>query len=333
MPADLRSLVPRLAGLRVLVVGDIILDHFVRGRASRISPEAPVPVVNVHQEEYLLGGAANVLGNIVALGGRAELCGLIGDDAMGDRLLALLAGPGGAGPGLVRADRPTTVKTRVLAQGQQIARIDREETGPPPASALDRMLACLENDIARFDAVLVSDYAKGVVGESAMQALRRGLDRARRETGRPIPWVIDPKPVNMAHFAGATVITPNHHEAARMAQLPIRGEENLQAAARTIRDELSCGAVLITRGEAGMALLEGDGPETSLTLIPTEAREVFDVTGAGDTVAATLALGLAAGLDMRAAARLANHAAGIVVGKVGTAAVGAAELARALPAG
>ena len=330
MPAALRSLVPRLAGLRVLVVGDIILDHFVRGRATRISPEAPVPVVNVQQEEHLLGGAANVLGNITALGGRAELCGLIGCDAMGDRLLALLAGPGGAGPGLVRVDRPTTMKTRVLAQGQQIVRIDREETGPPPDDALGPMLAYLENDIARFDAVLVSDYAKGVVGERTMQALRHGLDKARRKSGRAIPWVIDPKPVNMAHFAGATVITPNHHEAAHMAQLPIQGEENLLAAARVIQDELACEAVLVTRGEAGMALLEGEGP---LELIPTEAREVFDVTGAGDTVAATLALGLAAGLDMHAAARLANHAAGIVVGKVGTAAVTAAELEQSLPAG
>ena len=324
---DLHALVPRFTGLRVLVIGDIILDHFVRGKASRISPEAPVPVVNVQQEEYLLGGSANVLNNIVALGGEAELCGIVGQDEAADRVLAALATRGDRGAGIVRTQRPTTLKTRVLAQGQQIVRIDREESGPLPSEALHQVVEWLDQNLARFDAVLVSDYAKGMVGESTMQALRHALDQARR-SGRPIPWVVDPKPVNMAHFSGASVVTPNHHEAAQMSGLPIRGEENLLAAARIIQSELSCAAVLITRGSGGMALLEGNTP---LQRIPTVAREVFDVTGAGDTVAATLALGLAAGAAMREAAMLANHAAGIVVGKVGTATASVSELLAVLP--
>lgn len=326
--SDLRTLVPRFTGLHVLVIGDIILDHFVRGKASRISPEAPVPVVSVQREEYLLGGSANVLSNIVALGGRAEICGMIGQDPMGDKVLGLLSMVGDVGSGIVRTGRPTTLKTRVLAQGQQIVRIDREETGPLPTGALERLMDWLGCNLSRFDAVLVSDYAKGMVSESTMQTLRHALDDARRTSGRPIPWVVDPKPVNMPHFAGASIITPNHHEAARMSGLPIRGEENLLAAARAIQDELALQAVLITRGSGGMALLENDRP---MQLIPTVAKEVFDVTGAGDTVAATLALGLAAGGSMSEAARLANHAAGIVVGKIGTAAVSVPELLAALP--
>lgn len=323
---------PDFTGLRVLVIGDVILDHFVRGTAARISPEAPVPVVNVREEEYLPGGAANVLANIVSLGGEAELCGFIGRDAAGDRMLDLLARFGDRGRGIVRCERPTTLKTRVLAQGQQIVRIDREESGPPDAEALAQLTAFFDAGLHRFDAVMVSDYAKGVVSGAAMQALRRALARERAQTGKALPWVVDPKPANMAHFTEATVITPNHHEAARMAGLADaaglagRGEDRLPAAARFIRDQLACAAVLVTRGEAGMALLEGD----ELTLIPTVAREVFDVTGAGDTVAAVLTLGLAAGMPMLDAAMLANQAAGIVVGKVGTATLGARELAAAI---
>ncbi len=326
---DLHALVPRFAGTRVLVIGDIILDRFLWGNASRISPEAPVPVVNVHKEDYLLGGSANVLSNITALGGRAELCGLIGNDAMGDKVLDLIAAGGEIGTGIVRNERPTTLKTRVLAQGQQIVRIDQEETGPPPPAALHQLIAYLQDNLHRFDAVMVSDYAKGVVNESSMQALRHALERERLASGRPLPLVVDPKPVNMPHFTGVSIITPNHHEAMQMSALRIEGEENLLAAAHTIRDELSCSAVLITRGEAGMALLQGEGP---LVLIPTVAKEVFDVTGAGDTVAATLTLGLASGASMEQAARLANYAAGVVVGKVGTATVSVSELLSVLPA-
>lgn len=323
----LRELIPRFAGARVLVIGDIIVDHFLWGTATRISPEAPVPVVNVLREDLLLGGSANVLRNIVSLGGRAALCGLIGDDGMGRTAVGLVEALGADSEGMVRDLRPTTVKTRVVAQGQQVVRFDREQTGAPAKKALDGLLGYLERHLAGFDAVMVSDYAKGVVGEELMARLRQQLERVRQGGKKSLPLIVDPKPVNMHFFLGATVITPNHLEAGQMAGLRIEDPSSLLAAARQIREDICCEAVLITRGEAGMALLEG---ERELVTIPTMAKEVYDVTGAGDTVAATLSLGLAAGCSMREAAALANHAAGIVVGKVGTACVTAAELVDAL---
>lgn len=319
----LRLLVPRLAQARVLVIGDIIIDHFLWGMASRISPEAPVPVVDVQREELLLGGSANVLRNIVSLGGTGALCGLIGDDAMGRKVIELVEALGASTDGLVVGGRPTTVKTRVVAQGQQVVRFDREQTGPPTKRSLDQLLGYLEDHLHAFDAVMVSDYAKGVIGDPLMTRLRQLLTAIREREQRPLPLIVDPKPTNFHCFVGATVITPNHHEAMQMASIRIADGHSLLAAARQIREDLGCEAVLITRGEAGMALLQADG---DLVTIPTMAKEVYDVTGAGDTVAATLALGLAAGCSMNDAAVLANHAAGIVVGKVGTASVSAAEL-------
>ena len=323
----LQELVPRLAGARVLVVGDIIVDHFLWGTATRISPEAPVPVVNVRRENLLLGGSANVLRNIVSLGGSGALCGMIGDDAMGHTAVDLVEALGAASEGMVRGGRPTTVKTRVVAQGQQIVRFDREQTGVPEKEALEGLLGYLDQHLAEFDAVMVSDYAKGVVGEELMARLRQQLDRVRVAEKKRLPLIVDPKPANMHFFLGATVITPNHLEASQMAGIRIEDEPSLLAAARHIREEICCEAVLITRGEAGMALLEG---ERELVTIPTMAKEVYDVTGAGDTVAATLSLGLASGCSMREAAVLANYAAGIVVGKVGTACVTATELLETL---
>ncbi len=319
----LRKLVPRFAGARVLVIGDIIIDHFLWGTVSRISPEAPVPVVNVNREELLLGGSANVLRNIISLGGQGALCGLIGDDPMGEKAVALVQALGASSEGMVRGQRPTTVKTRVVAQSQQIVRFDREETGVPARETLEAMLQYLEGHVDEFDAVVVSDYAKGVINEQLMSTLRQLLLGIRARKRKRLPLIVDPKPSNLHYFVGATVITPNHHEAIRMSGIAIDDERGLLAAARQIREEIGCEAVLITRGEAGMALLEGD---QDLVTIPTMAKEVYDVTGAGDTVAATLSLGLAAGCAMTEAAILANYAAGIVVGKVGTASVSADEL-------
>ncbi len=319
----LRDLVPRFAGARVLVVGDIIVDHFLWGIATRISPEAPVPVVNVKREDLLLGGSANVLRNIVSLGGSGALCGVIGDDAMGQLAMDMVENLGASTAGMVRDRRPTTIKTRVVAQGQQIVRFDREQTGVPEETSLERLLRFLDRHLAEFDAVVVSDYAKGVVGQTLMDQLRQCLDRIRMAEGRSLPLIVDPKPANTKLFRGATVITPNHLEAGQMAGIRIEDEPSLLAAASRIRSELGCQAVLVTRGEAGMALLE-TGQE--IVTIPTMAKEVYDVTGAGDTVAATLSLGLASGCSMREAAVLANHAAGIVVGKVGTACVSMNEL-------
>jgi D-beta-D-heptose 7-phosphate kinase/D-beta-D-heptose 1-phosphate adenosyltransferase len=325
---SLRDVIPRFSNAKVLVIGDIIIDHFLWGTATRISPEAPVPVVNVRREELLLGGSANVLRNIVSLGGKGALCGIIGDDAMGRKAVELVEELGVPTQGLVVGQRPTTIKTRVVAQGQQVVRFDREQTGVPSKSSLNALLSYLEEHVHSFDAVMVSDYAKGVVSEQLMIRLHQLLHAARSREKRKLPLIVDPKPSNIHCFVGATVITPNHHEAMQMAGIRISDEPSLIAAARHLRDDIGCEAVLITRGEAGMALLQDDD---QLVTIPTMAKEVYDVTGAGDTVAATLALGLAAGCTMNDAAILANHAAGIVVGKIGTACVSAVELRDAIP--
>jgi len=326
----LRDIVRRFQDRRILIVGDVIVDHFIWGTVSRISPEAPVPVVNVTREEFLLGGSANVLKNVYALGGCGSLCGIIGRDDMGQRLLDLVRGLGAPLDGLVVGRRPTTVKTRIVAQHQQVVRFDRERVAPPSPDVLERMLGFLEREMGGFDAVMISDYAKGVVGKELMDRIRRLRRQAAGDGGEEMPLVVDPKPVNTECFHGATVVTPNHLEAAQMSGIPISSEERLWAAAREIRDRLRCRSVLITRGEAGMALLDGADQRVS---VPAMAREVFDVTGAGDTVAATLALALASGATMTEAATLANHAAGVVVAKLGTASVTQEELLAALPEG
>ncbi len=323
--ATLAAQIAGFARARVLVLGDVIVDHFIWGSVSRISPEAPVPVVNVTREERLLGGSANVLRNILSLGGRADLCGLVGSDEPGRDLLNHLKSLGVSTAGLLVDHRPTTVKTRVVAQGQQVVRFDREQTGEPGEATRRRLIEFLEESLPRYDAVVVSDYAKGVVSEQVMTRLHRLLAQLRKK--RPCPLVVDPKPVNAHRFIGATVITPNHHELITMTGMDIDDEPALVAAARQVQEELACEAVLVTRGETGMALLEQG---EALVTIPTMAKEVYDVTGAGDTVVATLALGLSSGCSMVEAARLANQAAGIVVGKVGTASVTAAELLSAV---
>jgi len=327
---NLLEAVGRFEQANILVIGDIIVDQFIWGTVTRISPEAPVPVVNVNREELLLGGSANVLKNIYSLGGRGALCGVIGSDLMGDKLVELVRDLPAPVQGLVRGERPTTVKSRVVAQGQQVVRFDREERGVPSRKTLEAMIAYLEQHLHEFGAVIVSDYSKGVVNESLMIRLHQLRRERGNGEGRKLPLIVDPKPVNLHRFVGATVITPNNLEASMMSGMEICDEQQLLAASRHIREEIDCEAVLITRGEAGMTLLEEDD---RLVTIPTTAKEVFDVTGAGDTVAATLALGLASGCSMRDAAVLANHAAGIVVGKVGTASVSRDELCEALQSG
>jgi D-beta-D-heptose 7-phosphate kinase/D-beta-D-heptose 1-phosphate adenosyltransferase len=315
--------VPKFAGTRILVIGDIIVDHFIWGTVSRISPEAPVPVVNVTREEMLLGGGANVLHNIYSLGGTATLCGIVGQDEMGGRLRQLLGDLGASCQGLVAGRRPTTVKTRVVAHGQQVVRFDREQTGVPSGQTIDAMFTFIDRNLADFDVVIVSDYYKGVISQALMGHLLHRVREVERESGRKIPVVVDPKPDQPSRFVGATIITPNHLEAEKMSGLQIVSDQDLVQAAEILRDKFSCDAVLITRGEAGMALLAAG---QNIVTIPTMAREVFDVTGAGDTVIATLALGLAAGATFFEAATLANVAAGIVVGKIGTATVSGDEL-------
>lgn len=306
-------------GKNILVIGDIIIDHFIWGSVNRISPEAPVPVVNVTGENLLLGGAANVLNNIYALGGKATICGLIGQDIMGDHLVGLLENLGSPTNGLIRTtDRPTTKKTRIIAQHQQVVRFDREKIGDLPSQHLDDLLGFIDRNISSFNAVIISDYNKGMISSDLMAAL---LGRLK---GRPeIPIIVDPKPKNIERFSGTTILTPNSHEAELMSGLEITDEDSLTRAATRIQEKLEVNALLITRGEAGMALFEkGKAP----FLIPTVAKEVFDVTGAGDTVIASLALAGAAGLPFNEAAIVANLAAGIVVGKLGTATTSREEI-------
>jgi len=314
----LQQAIEKFPSANVLVIGDIIVDHFIWGSVSRISPEAPVPVVNVTDESLLLGGSANVLHNLYDLGARATLCGVIGDDLMGQHLLELLQQMNSPTAGVIKThDRPTTKKTRIVAQSQQVVRFDREKTGPLPGETLDAMCSFIEANITTFDAVVISDYCKGVICPQLMDHLRRLVSLHH------VPMIVDPKPIHTDLFHGATIITPNHHEAEKMSGVTIVDDESLYQAATALLQKLDSTAVLITRGEAGMALLE---KEKQIFTIPTVAKEIYDVTGAGDTVIASLALGLASGLSFAEAATLANFAAGIVVAKIGTATASAKEL-------
>ena len=342
-----RDLEGRFAGLPVLVVGDVMLDRFIVGRVTRISPEAPVPIVRFESEHARLGGAANVAHNIVALGGRAALVGIVGADAAATLLRAQLAAVGGGADGLVEdGTRPTTEKVRVVTErNQQVARIDYERDADASGSIEHAIVAQVTRLAAGAKALLVSDYLKGAITRAVVEALigsakdRSASDRSakasafaeasadRRSLGggwlaERIPVIIDPKIPHLAFYAGATLVTPNHHEAEVATHRRVRTDDDARLAARDFRTRAECDAVLVTRGEHGMWLSE-NGVEGS---IPAVAREVSDVTGAGDTVVATLALALAAGATMAEAAALANHAAGIVVGKFGPATLSAAEL-------
>ncbi len=315
---NLQQAIHKFSSANVLVIGDIIVDHFIWGSVSRISPEAPVPVVNVTNESLLLGGSANVLHNLYDMGAKATICGVIGDDYMGKHLLNLLHDIDSPTNGIIEStDRPTTKKTRIVAQSQQVVRFDREKSGPLPEQALTGICAFIDEHISSFDAVIISDYCKGVICPEVMDQVRQKLQSSA------IPMIVDPKPVHLDLFKGATIITPNHHEAETMSGVSISDDNTLLDAATTLKNKLASDAVLITRGEAGMALLEDNKP---IFTIPTEAKEIYDVTGAGDTVIASLAIGLASGLSFAEAATLANFAAGIVVGKVGTATTTADDL-------
>jgi rfaE bifunctional protein kinase chain/domain len=306
-------------GKRIVVLGDVMLDEFVWGEVTRVSPEAPVPVVDVRRESVHLGGAANVLANLVALGAQASVIGVTGKDAAGDRMRAAVreAAPQQANDYLVVDDsRPSTIKTRIIAHNQLVVRADRELRSPIEAWTEDSILSALEEAIESADAFVVSDYDKGVV---TARILGKILPLAYER----MPVLIDPKLRNFSFYRPATLVTPNHHEALRMANLEDDSDEGLFSAARLIRAKLECDAVLVTRGASGMMLLEG---ENDPVYVQTVAREVYDVTGAGDSVIATLAGALAAGASMLEAAILANHAAGVVVGKVGTATTTAPEL-------
>jgi rfaE bifunctional protein kinase chain/domain len=297
----------------VAVVGDVMLDRYYWGKVSRISPEAPVPVVEVERTTVRLGGAANVAANIGALEARAELLGVVGDDPAADVLRAELREAGIPDEGLIGLPgRPTTEKIRVIAHGQQVVRADFETAEPVAESARDSLLEAARAATDRVGAVLLSDYGKGTVTGDLVAGL---VDLGRRKN---LQLVVDPKEDHFPLYRGVTVLTPNLAEAETCLGSRIRSERDLLEAGPRILERLACGAVLITRGEKGMSLFEAGGEHTEF---PAVAREVYDVTGAGDTVAAVLAVGLAAGLGMREATELANHAASLVVAEVGTAKV------------
>ena len=310
----------RLAGRTVLIVGDVMLDHFVIGRVDRISPEAPVPVVRFEHEEFRVGGAANVAGNVVSLGGEARLVGLTGADAEAARLAAALGSLRIDASGLVEdAARCTTRKLRVVTtRNQQVARIDYEQDGEAAGATEQQLIDRLERLADGAGAIVLSDYLKGVVSPRVAEA---ALAAARK---RGVPLLVDPKVPHIGYYDGASIITPNHHEAEAVTHMRIRSDGEAREAAQRFRERARCESVMITRGEHGMWLLSPEGE----TALPAEAREVADVTGAGDTVIGTLALALASGMPLPDAARLANRAAGIVVGKFGPATATLEELGR-----
>jgi rfaE bifunctional protein kinase chain/domain len=318
MDTNLEHLLRRFPGRRVLVVGDVVLDEYLWGDVRRVSPEAPVPVVELHRRSCRPGGAANVAANIRSLGGVPLLAGVVGQDAAADTLRQALVeeavDPGGL---LVDASRPTTVKTRVLAHNQHIVRIDAEQRRPIEPSLTDRLLRWIHEMLPAVDVCVLSDYAKGLVTPELAQATIR---QARR-LGKPV--LVDPKGTDYRKYRGATVVKPNVQEAGQVLHRAIEDEADLLHAGAQLVDLLDGAAVLLTRGAAGMSLFEvGREP----CHIAAAARQTYDVTGAGDTVLGMLALGLATGAALAEAAWAANRAAGVVVGKVGTATVAATEL-------
>ena len=316
-------LIDRFASRRITVVGDVMLDRFVIGRVSRISPEAPVPVVVFDHEEWRLGGAANVAHNLRALGAAVDLIGVIGADESGTQLKNELAAKGLHATGLITdLERKTTTKMRVVTtRNQQVARVDYESDHEVSSSIEDALAAQVEMRANAAQVILVSDYQKGVITRRAMAQL------AAYGRSAGIPVIVDPKVPHIDYYAGASLVTPNHVEAESATNMRIESHDDARRAAELLRQRLGVENVLITRGEHGMWLTHAgvDG------YLPASAREVADVTGAGDTVIATLALAIAAGGTMTEAARIANEAASIVVGKFGAATVSADELKARFP--
>lgn len=307
-----------LDGTRILVVGDLILDQYVWGEVNRISPEAPIPVVEVLRESFSLGGAANVAHNARALGAAVDACGVVGEDEEGKRVLRMLEEKGiGTDAVVIDPRRPTTLKTRIVAHRQQVVRVDREECrrleGPPLTDLLQRVKTLMH----RGSAIVLEDYGKGVIQE----ALLREIVPLARQAGKIV--TVDPKRDHFALYEGVTAITPNRQEAEIATGIRIADQKSLYEAGAVLLERLSCGAVLIKLGDRGMCLFESGRPPYE---IPARAREVFDVSGAGDTVIAVFTTALASGASMREAAVLSNLAGGLVVEKLGTATVTREEI-------
>lgn len=319
--ADLVAAVRALRRASVLVVGDAMLDRYVYGTVRRISPEAPVPVLAVEREVAMPGGAGNVVRNLTALGAAVAFVSVVGDDQAGSDLTGLIGGQPGVEPWLlVQGGRHTTTKTRFIANGQHMLRADQEVVQGIHPRLADRMVKIAADAVAATAVLVLSDYGKGVLDGATAQRLIEAAHAAGRRV------IVDPKGRDYSRYAGADVLTPNRAELAEATGMPVDSEEAILAAMRSLRDAHGFAAVLVTRSEDGMTLLDGD----RIHHFPAEAEEVHDVSGAGDTVVSTLSSGLAAGLALPVAARVANIAAGIVVGKVGTAVAREEELLEAL---
>jgi D-beta-D-heptose 7-phosphate kinase/D-beta-D-heptose 1-phosphate adenosyltransferase len=320
--ADLAALVPKLVGARIVCIGDLMLDRFVYGRAERISPEAPIPVVRIEREESMLGGVGNVVRNIVGLGGQVEFVSVVGQDAAGREVLNLVAGLEGVEPHLlVERGRPTTIKTRYVAGHQQMLRADSETSDPVAASIAEDAARLVTQAMKDCAVVVLSDYAKGVLVPNEIAAIVKAAKAAKRIV------IVDPKGRDYSRYKGANILTPNRRELAEATGLPADGDKGVEQAARRLLKTTLAEAIVVTRGADGMSIVPAKGKVHHL---PALAREVFDVSGAGDTVIATLATALAGGLSLLDAARLASVAASVVVAKLGTAVAYSADLVRAL---
>ncbi len=319
---ELIGYIDRFPLSRIMVIGDIILDEYVWGDVARISPEAPVPVVDVTSETKRLGGASNVLNNIHSLGGKCFICGVVGNDEYGIALIDRISELGISTEGIiVDSTRQTSIKTRVVARNQQVVRYDRETKRPVDHAVMKRLLRAVESNLDGLNAIIISDYKKGVVTSQLIRTIEEIV------SGSNVIIAVDPKPENFMYYKKVDVITPNHHEAGTFCGFAINDEDSLVRAGEYILDKLECGSVLITQGKDGMTLFESGAEPCH---IPTVAQKVFDVSGAGDTVISTLSLGLASGMTKESAALVSNFASGIVVGEVGTSTVTARQLKDAI---
>ena len=322
---DPSALIPRAAalkGVRLLCIGDVMLDRFTYGEVERISPEAPIPVLHVKRETAMLGGAGNVVRNLVALGAQAHFLAAVGDDTAGRDVTRLIGEQDAVEPTIVvEAERETTIKTRFIGASQQLLRVDRETSAPLGDQARERIRMTVSKILGDVGAVILSDYGKGVLVPALLRALIDAATAAKK------PVLVDPKGIDYSIYRGATIVTPNRKELHEATRMPVGTDDEIVAAARHLIANCHFGHVLVTRSQDGMTLVTAKGLAHHL---PAEAREVFDVSGAGDTVMAVLAAAIAGGSAPLDAARLANIAAGIVVGKVGTAVVTTDELVAAL---
>ena len=320
--ARISKLIANFGKTKILVLGDIMLDRYLWGNVERISPEAPVPVVSVTNETSNLGGAANVAANVQALGADVLLVGIVGEDMMAEVFKNNLAENDLKTTGLlIDKGRPTTVKTRIVAHNQQVVRIDRELTGEIPDTLTEQIISKVSRQMGTIDGIIISDYGKGVITEKLLKAL---IPMAREQEKF---IAVDPKEAHFMNYREVSVITPNHHEAGFISGKKIVNDTVLADVGWNLMDLLSLESLLITRGEKGMALFEKD---RNLTLIPAEAKTVFDVTGAGDTVIAALTVARTAGATLQEAAMIANSAAGLAVAQFGTARIAGNELKAAM---